>query len=97
LPSGQAAKDHDSASEHIQRVYAHRWQMPRETWWDLFSSADQEIGILAYSGLFIADDAGILELLKARAQEGVSIRILLGDPKSDSLKNVDERNKLENR
>lgn len=60
--------------------------MPREVWCDLFSSAEQEIGILAYSALFLADDAGILELLWRRAHTGVNVRILLGDPESEPMK-----------
>ncbi|MEU3229642.1 XRE family transcriptional regulator [Nocardiopsis alba] len=82
----QELEAHAPASEHVQRVYSHRWQVPREVWWDLFSSAEQEIGILAYSGLFLADNPGILQLLEARAREGVSVRILLGDPKSEPVK-----------
>ncbi|MFE6387229.1 XRE family transcriptional regulator [Nocardiopsis dassonvillei] len=77
---------HAPGSEHVQRVYAHRWQVPRRVWWDLFSSAEQEIDILVYSGLFLADDAGMLELLGARAQDGVNVRILLGDPNSQLVK-----------
>jgi phosphatidylserine/phosphatidylglycerophosphate/cardiolipin synthase-like enzyme len=86
LPRSPEDEAHVPASEHVQRVYAHRWQVPREAWWDLFSSAEQEIGILVYSGLFIADDAGILELLRVRAQDGVNVRILLGDPESQPVK-----------
>ncbi|MFB8763744.1 XRE family transcriptional regulator [Nocardiopsis alba] len=82
----QELEAHAPASEHVQRVYAHRWQVPREVWCDLFSSAEQEIGILVYSGLFIADDAGILDLLGARAQDGVKVRILLGDPESQPVR-----------
>ncbi|ASU61160.1 XRE family transcriptional regulator [Nocardiopsis dassonvillei] len=81
----QGNEAHAPISEHVQRVYAHRWQVPREVWWDLFSSAEQEIGILVYSGLFIADDAGMLGLLRVRAQDGVNVRILLGDPYSHSI------------
>ncbi|WAE73651.1 XRE family transcriptional regulator [Streptomonospora nanhaiensis] len=81
----QAAEAQVPTSEHVQRVYAHRWQVPREVWWDLFSSAEQEIGILVYSGLFIADDPSILELLGARARDGVNVRILLGNPKSQPV------------
>jgi transcriptional regulator with XRE-family HTH domain len=84
-PKDQEAKAHAPASEHVQRVYAHRWQVPREVWWDLFSSAEQEIGILVYSGLFIADDPGMLELLRSRARDGVNVRILLGDPESSQV------------
>ncbi|MFV2195561.1 XRE family transcriptional regulator [Nocardiopsis sp. LOL_012] len=72
-------------SEHAHRVYAHRWQVSREVWHRLFEEAEQEIGILVYSGLFLADDAGILDVLTARARAGVSVRILLGDPDSPEL------------
>ncbi|MFE1077218.1 XRE family transcriptional regulator [Nocardiopsis alba] len=78
--------DRNPLPEHAYRVYAHRWQIPREVWWDLFSSAEQEIGILVYSGLFLADDAGILNLLRARAQDGVNVRILIGNPESQQVK-----------
>ena len=81
------------ASEHVQRVYAHRWQVPREVWWDLFNSAEQEIGILAYSALFLADDAGLLNLIGERARVGVNVRILLGNPDCQALS---ERSKEEN-
>ena len=84
--NSQKAEAHTPVSEHVQRVYAHRWQVPREVWWDLFSSAEQEIGILVYSGLFLADDAGMVRLLASRARDGVNIRIILGDPESPSVK-----------
>ncbi|MFE1466534.1 XRE family transcriptional regulator [Nocardiopsis dassonvillei] len=74
------------AFEHVQRVYAHRWQVPREVWYELFAEAEEEIGILVYSGLFLADDAGILQLLGERARKGVNVRILLGDPESQTVR-----------
>lgn len=73
-------------SAHAHTVHAHRWQVPRETWWELFESAEQEIGILVYSGLFLADDAGMLGLLEAQAKKGVKVRILLGDPESQTVR-----------
>lgn len=82
----QSTKERAPLSEHAHRVYPHRWEAPREVWHDLFSEAEQEIGILVYSGLFLADDAGILQLLGAQAREGVSVRILLGDPESEPVK-----------
>ena len=72
-------------SPHAQRVYPHRWQVPREVWHDLFASAEREIGILVYSGLFLADDAGMLKALAEQAQQGPSVRILLGDPESQHI------------
>jgi transcriptional regulator with XRE-family HTH domain len=74
--------------EELGTVYPHRWAVPREAWVRLFGSAEREIAILAYSALFLAEDAGILRILSDRARAGVSVRIALGDP--DGL-NVAER------
>jgi hypothetical protein len=63
-------------------VYPHRWAVPREVWIRFFSSAEREIGILADSALFLAEDKGILRLLSEKGRAGVTIRIALGDPVS---------------
>ncbi|MER6828970.1 helix-turn-helix transcriptional regulator [Streptosporangium sp. NPDC000563] len=69
-------------SEEIKAVYSHRWAIPADTWRKFFESAEHEIGILVYSGLFLVEDAGLLRILTERAQAGVRVRILLGDPDS---------------
>jgi transcriptional regulator with XRE-family HTH domain len=66
--------------EDLGTVYPHRWAVPREVWVQLFGSAEQEIAILAYSALFLAEDAGILRILADRGRAGVTVRIALGDP-----------------
>lgn len=66
----------------IEASYAHRWAVPRNVWQWLFSQAEREIGILVYSGLFLAEDMGITRILAEKAHAGVSVRILLGDPDS---------------
>ena len=66
--------------EELGTVYAHRWAVPREVWVRLFGSADHEIAILAYSALFLAEDAGILRILAEKGRAGVNVRIALGDP-----------------
>ncbi len=68
--------------EELGTVYPHRWAIPRETWVRFFSSAEHEIGILAYSALFLAEDTGLLHLLADRGRHGVKVRIALGDPDS---------------
>jgi transcriptional regulator with XRE-family HTH domain len=64
----------------IVAVYPHRWAVPRDTWRQLFDDARHQIGILAYSGLFLAEDSGLLEILAVRAKAGAEVRISLGDP-----------------
>ena len=66
--------------EELGTVYPHRWAVPREVWARLFESAEQEIAILAYSALFLAEDAGILRILADKGRVGVRVRIALGDP-----------------
>jgi transcriptional regulator with XRE-family HTH domain len=66
--------------EELGTVYPHRWAVPREAWVRLFESAECEIGILAYSALFLAEDAGILGIVAEKGRAGVAVRIALGDP-----------------
>ena len=66
--------------DELGTVYPHRWTVPREVWTRLFSSAEREISILAYSALFLAEDGGILAILAEKGRAGVSVRIALGDP-----------------
>jgi hypothetical protein len=63
-------------------IYPHRWSVPREVWMRFFASAEHEIGILAYSALFLAEDAGILRVLADKGRAGITVRIALGDPES---------------
>ena len=72
-----------AASEsEIIAVYPHRWAVPRDTWGHLFGQAEHEIGILMYAGIFMAEDAGLKRLLGSKAESGVWVRILLGNPES---------------
>jgi len=72
--------------EEMGAIYPHRWAIPREVWSRFFESAEHEVGILAYSALFLAEDAGILSILADKSRHGVSVRIALGDPDSPVVK-----------
>jgi transcriptional regulator with XRE-family HTH domain len=74
------------ASEgEIIAVYPHRTEVPRDGWTRLFASAERDIGVLVYSGLFLAEDANVQQILAEKASTGVRVRILLGDPDSDPV------------
>jgi transcriptional regulator with XRE-family HTH domain len=68
--------------EELGEVYPHRWVMPRDVWTRFFESAEHEIGILAYSALFLAEDTSLLGVLVGQASRGVRVRIALGHPDS---------------
>lgn len=66
--------------EELAAVYPHRWAIPRGVWCRLFESAEHEIDILAYSALWLAEDAGLLGIIANKAGGGVQVRIAMGDP-----------------
>jgi transcriptional regulator with XRE-family HTH domain len=82
----------NASESEIVTVYAYRWMVSRDVWHNFFKNAEQEIGILVYSGLFIPEDAGIRKVLRSKADDGVTVRILLGDPESDVVaqRGIDE-------
>jgi hypothetical protein len=61
------------------------WPVPREVWRQLYDSAKHQIGILVYSGLFLAEDVEMIRLLGEKAHAGVAVRIILGDPDSPNV------------
>jgi transcriptional regulator with XRE-family HTH domain len=82
-----------TASEsEIVAVYPHRWAVPPEAWAHLFEQAEREIGILVYSGYFLAENGGLKRILATKAESGTRVRLLLGDPESP---NVAERGQSE--
>src|SRR5215469_10621452 len=80
------------SESEIVAVYPHRTEVPRDVWGHLFSSAEREIGVLVYSGLFLSEDSGVQRIFKSKAGSGVRVRILLGDPDSQVVadRGVDE-------
>lgn len=74
------ARPTPSRPEEVRAIYPHRDVVPRELWQELFRSAHADIGILAHSGLFLAQDANVQAALRERTQAGVQLRICLRDP-----------------
>ncbi|MGP4101813.1 XRE family transcriptional regulator [Nonomuraea sp. KM90] len=74
------ASRHQALTDGVTAIYPHRWAVPQAVWRNHFSRARREIGILAYSALFLAEDRAVLDILTARAEAGVKVRVLLGDP-----------------
>jgi transcriptional regulator with XRE-family HTH domain len=72
-----------AAESEIVTIYPHRWTVPSDLWRNVFDSAQTEIGVLVFSGLFVAEDAGIQRAFREKAEAGVRVRVLLGDPESD--------------
>jgi hypothetical protein len=76
---------HRGFAQEVQAIYPHRASVPHDLWRRVLSSASEEIGVLAYAGLFLAEDADLLYVLAERARAGVTVRVLLGDPDSAEI------------
>jgi transcriptional regulator with XRE-family HTH domain len=74
-----------ASDSEVLAIYAHRSDVPRDAWERLFASAEREIGVLVYAGLFLAEDAAAKKVLADRARAGVRVRMLLGDPDSEPV------------
>jgi transcriptional regulator with XRE-family HTH domain len=79
LSKEQVAAASDS---EVLAIYPHRSDVPREVWERLFKTAERDIGVLVYSGLFLAEDPVLQKVLADQARAGIRVRILLGDPGS---------------
>lgn len=70
--------DPTAQADEIRIVYPHRSAVPADAWTRLFAGAGEEIGVLAYSALFLAEDIAVQTLLRDKAKTGVRVRIALG-------------------
>ncbi|MFJ6669853.1 DUF5919 domain-containing protein [Actinosynnema sp. NPDC091369] len=75
------AKKEITQSEVVQ-VYPHRHSVPQEQWTHLVDQARMNISILIYSGMFLTDNPSLIKTFRQKAEAGVKIRLLLGDPAS---------------
>jgi transcriptional regulator with XRE-family HTH domain len=81
-PNGYSRDRRSEITEsEIVHVYPYRADVPDDLWARLFENAIDHIGILVYSGFFLAEQhSRKIEFLRQKADGGASIRILLGDP-----------------
>jgi transcriptional regulator with XRE-family HTH domain len=88
----EVAERRRTISDEVRAVYPHRHAVPQAVWRQHFAQATKDIGILTYSGLFLAEDTAILNIIAEHARAGVKVRILLGDPESPAVatRGVDE-------
>jgi hypothetical protein len=70
----------EASQSELVRIYPDRGSVPREAWHQLFSGAREEISVLVYAALFLAEDVALRRLLAGQARAGVRVRLLFGDP-----------------
>jgi len=74
-----------SAAEFVA-FYPNRGAVPAPLWADLVADAREEVSLLVYAGLFWFDAyPHIVDTLIAKADAGVRVRLLLGDPDGEAI------------
>jgi uncharacterized protein DUF5919 len=69
----------------LVKLYPHRYDFPSDLWERLIEAAESHIEMLNYSGMFLMDNPALIKKLRAKAETGVKIRILTGDPASRAV------------
>jgi transcriptional regulator with XRE-family HTH domain len=66
--------------------YPHRGSVPSGLWLGLLEQSQDAIDILVYAGLFLMDGTpDIADKIGSKAEQGVRVRMLLGDPASEAV------------
>ncbi|MFE7442186.1 XRE family transcriptional regulator [Streptomyces chartreusis] len=86
----------DLTKAEIATVYPHRHTVPSGLWRELYGRAQKNLDVLVYSGLFLSEDPLFHDLLKAKVAAGVQVRILLGDPGCEAVRQrgIDEGHQI---
>lgn len=79
--NGRSASDGE-----LVRLYAHRGAVPHDRWYGLLESTRKRLDLLVLAGLFLSDGrADFGTLVRRKAEDGVQVRLLYGDPDSDAV------------
>lgn len=62
-PGRNRSRQLEASQSELVRLYPDRGSIPREKWQRLFGGAREEIAVLVYAALWLAEDAGTRRLL----------------------------------
>lgn len=70
----------------LVELFPERAAIPRETWLDLLDGLAEGLDVLVYAGLFFHEQhPRLIPLLRDKADGGVKVRLLFGDPEADAV------------
>ncbi|MBL1285304.1 XRE family transcriptional regulator [Streptomyces sp. NPDC057067] len=81
-PAPERSSQQQSAGSEPELVttYQNRASVPRDTWLSLLKGAQEQIGVLVFSGTFFAQsNPHVATMLAERASDGVRVRLCFGD------------------
>ncbi|MGI8608425.1 MAG: helix-turn-helix domain-containing protein [Candidatus Dormibacteria bacterium] len=76
-------------------AHAHRADLASDVWWQLLTTANAEISLLAYAMHFLPEQhSGLSRLLREKGASGCRVRIVLGDPACPAVLARDEEEQM---
>ena len=86
----------DLSKAEIVTIYPHRHMVPANLWREMYERAERHLDVLVYAGLWLSEDPVFLDILKAKAQGTAQVRVLLGDPGCEAVKQrgIDEGHRV---
>ncbi|MER6947077.1 XRE family transcriptional regulator [Nonomuraea sp. NPDC000554] len=75
--------------------YPRRNDVPRHLWTETLRGAERNVDLLAFAGLFLTEEhPDWIPTLAAKAEAGVRVRLLLGDPEGAQLASRDTEHQI---
>lgn len=72
-----------NATAEVANAWGHRSDSPKDFWWSFFEAANEQIDLLGYAIQFLHEEhKDFATLLKLKANDGCSVRIVVADPQS---------------
>lgn len=71
------------AQAEVVKVYPHRSLIPADLWSRLLQECSERMDVLVLAGLFLAEEPAFAKTVKAKTRQGLSARMLFGDPLAD--------------
>lgn len=86
-PSLLTTEDSRNATQaELVQIWATRSTVPGEVWRTLLKQTRHQLDVLVYSGGFLVEAFDLVDVVRSKAETGVTVRILLGDSRSEAVR-----------
>lgn len=70
----------EAGRAELVTMYPHRAVVPKDLWTSLYAGATRHFDLVVYAGFWLSEDPLFLRLIREKAEAGVPVRLMLGDP-----------------
>jgi Domain of unknown function (DUF5919) len=84
-----------ASTSELVTLYPNGGAVPGPLWRSLLEATSDRIDVLVFAGLFLPDGyPEIAKLLASKAEQGTTVRLILGDPDSDAVRRRGEEERI---